>query len=32
VIEMNREKSGREYRDETEGDHPVSALVRTAAD
>jgi hypothetical protein len=32
VIEMNREKSGREYRDETEGAHPVSALARTPAD
>ncbi|WP_116996768.1 hypothetical protein [Desertimonas flava] len=31
VIDMNREHSGREYRDETEGDHPVADLVATDA-
>jgi hypothetical protein len=32
VIEMNRAKSGHEYRDETEGPHPVSALALTGTD
>jgi hypothetical protein len=31
VIDMNRDHSGREYRDETEGDHPVADLVATDA-
>ena len=26
VIDQNRDKSGREYRDETEGENPVPAL------
>src|SRR3546814_9346449 len=31
VIDLNRSKSGREYRDETEGAHPVPDLRPTAA-